>query len=47
MSSPIIDLEQARARRQPAESTIIVQVAHVRTDAEVHRQIGINDALTF
>ncbi|APT81587.1 IS1096 element passenger TnpR family protein [Corynebacterium ammoniagenes] len=32
-------------RREPL--TVIVQVSNVREDAEVHRHIGINDALTF
>src|SRR5690625_4879743 len=32
-------------RREPR--TVILQVSNIRDDAEVHRQIGINDALTF
>src|SRR5699024_2140866 len=32
-------------RREPL--TVILQVSNIRDDAEVHRQIGINDALTF
>ena len=32
-------------RREPL--TVILQVSNIRDDAEVHRQIGINDAMTF
>ncbi|QPK79250.1 hypothetical protein G7Y31_00475 [Corynebacterium lizhenjunii] len=36
----VIDLDSRRA-------TLILQVAHVRAEAEVHRQIGINSSLSF
>lgn len=45
MTAPhVIDLDAVRLRKQ---ATVILQVANVRADAEVHRQIGVTDALTF
>lgn len=51
----IVDLSAARARkgqhREPARAreprTVILQASNVRTDAEVHRHIGLNDALSL
>ncbi|MDN6198442.1 hypothetical protein [Corynebacterium flavescens] len=54
MSYGVTDLARARARRagtpiqlRREPLTIICQVANIRADAEVHRQIGFSDALTF
>lgn len=41
----VVDLTAARARRQRQARTVIVRAANVRADAEVHRHIGVNDAL--
>ncbi|MDY5840867.1 MAG: hypothetical protein SPJ78_09205 [Corynebacterium camporealensis] len=54
MNAGVTDIGRARARRENAPITltrepltIICQVANVRSDAEVLRQIGFSDALTF
>lgn len=51
MSSKVTDLAQVRAARdrasQPPARTLLCQVSNVRAEAEVHRQIGFSDALTF
>ena len=45
MSAPnVIDLDAVRLHQQ---STVILQVSNVRPEDEVHRQVGVNDALTF
>ena len=41
----VVDLTAARARRQRQLRTVIIRAANVRADAEVHRHIGVNDAL--
>ncbi len=43
----VVDLTAERARRRPGREprTVILQASHVRADAEVHRHIGVNDAL--
>ena len=41
----VFDLTAARARRQRERRTVIIRAANVRADAEVHRHIGVNDAL--
>ncbi|QGU03514.1 hypothetical protein [Corynebacterium comes] len=41
----VVDLTAARARRQRLRRTVILRAANVRADAEVHRHIGVNDAL--
>lgn len=51
----IVDLSAARARRGPSQEqerareprTVILQASNVRADAEVHRHIGLNDALSL
>ncbi|AGF71275.1 hypothetical protein [Corynebacterium halotolerans] len=51
----IVDLSAARARkgqhrdrgRAREPRTVILQASNVRTDAEVHRHIGLNDALSL
>ncbi len=46
MTAPhVTDLGSARPAREPA--TVILQVANVRADSEVHRQVGVNAALTL
>lgn len=40
----VSDLADFQARRP---HTIILQVSNVRSDGEVHRHVGVNDALTF
>lgn len=45
MTAPnVIDLATARLTR---DNTVILQVANVRADTEVLRQVGVNDALTL
>ena len=44
----VVDLDAERARRQQdgrQPRTVILQASNVRADAEVHRHIGLNDAL--
>ena len=41
----VVDLTAARARRQRQPRTVILRAANVRADAEVHRHIGVSDAL--
>ncbi|MDO5512883.1 hypothetical protein [Corynebacterium sp.] len=41
----VVDLTAVRARRQRQARTVILQASHIRADAEVHRHIGLNDAL--
>lgn len=44
----VVDLTAERARRQQAQRqprTVILQASNIRADAEVHRHIGVNDAL--
>lgn len=43
-TASVTDLDSVRRHRQ---TTLLLQVAHVRRDTEVHRQIGVNDAATF
>ena len=49
----VTDIRAARGRGDPLVRlareplTVICQVSNVRADAEVHRQIGLNDALSF
>lgn len=54
MYQGVTDIARARAKRAGAPIqlrreplTIICQVANIRADAEVHRQIGFSDALSF
>jgi hypothetical protein len=41
----VVDLTAVRARRQRQPRTVILRAANLRADAEVHRHIGVNDAL--
>lgn len=41
----VVDLTAERARRQREDRTVIIQAANIAADTEVHRQIGLNDAL--
>lgn len=45
----VVDLAAVRARKRPTPErsarTVILQVANTQADGEVHRQIGLNDAL--
>ena len=41
----VVDLTAARAARRRQPRTVILQASHVRADAEVHRHLGVNDAL--
>ncbi|GAB3706748.1 hypothetical protein [Corynebacterium nasicanis] len=41
----VVDLSAVRARRERPARTVILQASNVRADAEVHRHIGLNDAL--
>ena len=41
----VVDLATVRAAREREARTVILQASHVRADAEVHRHIGVNDAV--